>query len=850
MQFHYETIKQEGHIPIKIFTQLVEFFPYHWHEETEILFILKGSIEIMIDKQGTILNVGDIFLVNRNEIHFIRSLDQQEGTHLLILQFNLQQFRRFGVETGVMRFRLNSGDHDLAREKEYDRIRTLLASLMKVVINREEPQRLLVERHLLDLLIILTSRFSMPEQSDDMHVREDDQRLLEILKYINAQSADSSLSLNQIAERFFLTPPYLSTYFKTNMGISVKKFIENIRLNKSLRPLKLTDRTIVEIALEYGFPDAKSYYRVFREVLGTTPTVFRELQSVDVSSERPKDYFSINSKETLAELFKYADLNEVDQRQFHEVMPARSVVYEARTDIPGADKLRHTWTRLMTFGYALHGLRSDFRDQLRILQRDIGFEYVRFHGIFADELLIYNERSDGSVYYNFNHIDTLLDNLIGEGVRPFLELGFMPTQLASSDGEIFWWKANVTPPKDTVRWLDLIEAFIRHLLNRFGIAEVTTWYFEFWNEPDIEGVFWKGSREQFFEFFRESFERLKAIDSRLRIGGFGNLSMVGDGEWLRDFAKYARKHDLKLDFYSFHVYHLSRFTNVGETSLAAAELLADSNFDDHFHSELLNRLTDVRLGDANTIPLAVEQELAGSSILPMTTSERWITEWNANTDCRDLVHDTCYMAAFIVRMALRIGQKVEGLGFWTATDLHEEFRLPQPLFHGGFGLMTYNGIKKAGFHASSFLAKLGDEIVLQKEGVIVTRRGDEYQVLFYHYCHYNELYDQFDYSQLSQTSRYGVFLNTDVKEVGLRLHGLNGKYVIEEQWVNRNQGSSYDAWVEMGGPDMLSAAGYQHLNRRAEPGYRTRIELAQNILELKATLEPHEIRLLIINRKY
>ncbi|GLX67507.1 beta-xylosidase [Paenibacillus glycanilyticus] len=485
-----------------------------------------------------------------------------------------------------------------------------------------------------------------------------------------------------------------------------------------------------------------------------------------------------------------------------------------------------------------------------MLKRDIGFEYVRFHGILADELLVYNEQSDGSVYYNFNHIDALLDTLLAEGVRPFLELGFMPSQLASSAGEIFYWKANVTPPKDLVRWLDLIEAFVRHLLNRYGIAEVVSWYFEFWNEPDIEGVFWKGSREQFFDFFRASCERLKTIDARLKIGGFGNLGMVGDGDWLQDFADYARKHDLQLDFYSFHVYHLSDFEVASEQAAVATELLADADYASDLHSELLNQLTGIRLGDANTIQRAVEEEVARSGTLPMTTEERWITEWNANTDCRDLVHDTCYMAAFIIRTALQIGPHVEGLGFWTATDLHEEFRLPQPVFHGGFGLMTYNGIKKAGFHAFAFLAKLGDEILLQKEGIIVTRRGDDYQILLYHYCHYNDLYDRFDYSQLTSISRYGVFLNSELEEVKVRLHSLNGDFTIEEQWVNRKQGSSFDAWVEMGAPDILNGAGHNHLVRMAEPGYRTRMERAEGIMELKAVLEPHEIRLVTIKRRY
>ena len=135
---------------------------------------------------------------------------------------------------------------------------------------------------------------------------------------------------------------------------------------------------------------------------------------------------------------------------------------------------------------APHGLREDFAKQLKMLQSDIGFEYIRFHGIFADELLAYNEKPDGEIYYNFNHTDKLIDLLLENNIKPFLELGFMPKDLTSTDASIFWWNCNVSPPNDINKWLDFLEAFIRHLINRYGIDEVLTWYFEFWNEPEIE----------------------------------------------------------------------------------------------------------------------------------------------------------------------------------------------------------------------------------------------------------------------------------------------------------------------------------------------------------------------------
>ncbi|OCT15191.1 hypothetical protein A8709_13895 [Paenibacillus pectinilyticus] len=847
MQFHFEAIEQSGQIPVKIFTQSLELFPYHWHEETEILFILKGSIEILIDKQGTLLNVGDIFLVNRNEIHFVRSMDKQEQAQLLILQFSHEQFQKYGVDQYGMNFKLDSSTSKGKKTKEYNRIRSLLASMMKIVINREEPQNLLIERHMLDLYIILKNHFSMSVEPLSAQMREGDERLLEILKYINANYNNSRLGLNKIAEQFFLTPQYLSKYFKTNMGVSLKKFIENIRLNKSLKPLRMSENNILDVALRHGFPDAKSYYRVFREVLGMTPTEFRELQKVDANPEKPKDYFSISSKNTLAELFQYIDWNEKEPVSSGR-RKERSVTC---TVDAGASKgkLRQSWKRLMTFGYAPHGLRKDFRRQLRTLQQDIGFEYVRFHGIFADELLVYNEATSGKPYYNFNHVDTLLDGLLEEDVRPFLELGFMPSLLASAEGDIFWWKANVTPPKSMDRWLDMVEAFVRHIINRYGMAEVSRWYFEFWNEPDVEGAFWKGTREEFFELFKATFSRIKSISPMLKVGGFGNLCLFSGDSWLRSFVSYAREHGIELDFFSFHAYQLAIAPHDIEDEKLQLNAMQTLNFQEDL-SELISANPYARLGDEDVIERAVKQTIEWAAELPMKEREYWITEWNGNIDCRDLIHDTCYMAAFIVKTALQCGYLVEGMGFWTATDLHEEFQLPQPLFHGGFGLLTYNGIKKSGFHAFAFLARLGDEIVMQREGIIVTRRGEDYQILLYNYCHYNELYNQFDYSQVTSKNRYGIFNDAAPNRFGLRLEELNGHYRMEQMRVNRKHGSSFDAWVEMGAPDELTVEGRAYLDRMAQPQYRTWQEKTQEVIELDVELESHEIQLILATKQY
>jgi len=145
-------------------------------------------------------------------------------------------------------------------------------------------------------------------------------------------------------------------------------------------------------------------------------------------------------------------------------------------------------------GRANEGLRADWQRQLACVRRECGFRYVRFHGLLCDDMGVYSEDKEGHPVYNWQYIDELYDSLLAIGVRPFVELGFMPAALASGTQTIFWWKGNVTPPKDYQKWENLIRALVTHWTGRYGEAEVATWYFEVWNEPNLAG-FWIGDKQ-------------------------------------------------------------------------------------------------------------------------------------------------------------------------------------------------------------------------------------------------------------------------------------------------------------------------------------------------------------------
>jgi xylan 1,4-beta-xylosidase len=181
----------------------------------------------------------------------------------------------------------------------------------------------------------------------------------------------------------------------------------------------------------------------------------------------------------------------------------------------------HFWEQMFGSGRAILSLRESYRHDLRETRRITNFQYVRFHAIFQDEVGLYDEDASGKPIYNFSYVDQIYDGLLENKVRPFIELSFMPKKLTSDPNALhpFWYKQNVAPPKDWAKWDELIEAFTRHLIQRYGEDEVANWYFEVWNEPNLD--FWSGNPKQptYFELYDHTVRAIKRVSPRLRVGG-------------------------------------------------------------------------------------------------------------------------------------------------------------------------------------------------------------------------------------------------------------------------------------------------------------------------------------------
>jgi xylan 1,4-beta-xylosidase len=347
-------------------------------------------------------------------------------------------------------------------------------------------------------------------------------------------------------------------------------------------------------------------------------------------------------------------------------------------------------------GRAILSLRDSYRRDLRTVRDATDFRYVRFHAIFHDEVGLYDEDSEGKPIYNFSYVDQIYDGLLENHIRPFVELSFMPQKLAAAPTfQSFWYKPNVSPPKDWNAWNDLISHFARHLIDRYGIDEVSQWYFEVWNEPNLD--FWAGEPKQqsYFKLYDSTARTLKQVDPRLRVGG----PSTAQAAWVDVFIRHVTENNVPVDFVSSHVY---------------ANDLSEDVFGTH---EKIPRSDFVCRAVAK-----VHDQVAASSRkdLPLIWSE-----YNASYKNEPEVTDAEFMGPWLANTIRQCDGLVSMLSYWTFSDVFEEQGVVKQPFYGGYGLLAEQGIPKPAFNAFKMLHALGTtRIALDSSSALVTRRAD------------------------------------------------------------------------------------------------------------------------------
>lgn len=424
-------------------------------------------------------------------------------------------------------------------------------------------------------------------------------------------------------------------------------------------------------------------------------------------------------------------------------------------------------------------IRPDSQAQLKMVVDELGFRYIRFHAIFHDVLGTMRVEN-GKTVYNWSGIDQLYDDLLARHIKPFVELGFTPKALATSQNSIFYWHGNTSHP-DPAGWHDLVATFILHIEQRYGKDEVRSWYFEVWNEPNLSG-FWEGADQKaYFELYDQTAKTIKSIDPALRVGG----PATAGAAWIPEFLDHMKQSGAPVDFVTTHTY-----------GVLGGFLDEDGKSDTK-----LDPSPDAIVGDVRR----VRQQISAS---PFPHLPLYITEWSTSYTPRDSVHDSNISATYILSKLKACEGMAQGMSYWTYSDLFEEPGPPTSPFQGGFGLVNPEGIRKPAFFAYKYLHALqGDTLVTSDtQAMLSTKDGNFAGVIW-------------DFEQpeqkVSNRSFYTkVFPSHPAAAVQLELRRLapNATYRLEVYRTGYHANDAYTVYLEMGSPKVLTAAQIAHLN--------------------------------------
>lgn len=835
-----------NNLPLTMLINKVKKISMTVEKNMEFIFVLKGKLNITINNQNFKLVESDVVLINNGDVYEIEAEDENL---VLSLQIEYESLSNAVVNNQGI-FLCNSS---LNNNEKFDSIRKILARLMYMYSNRESSYEFEIISLIYKLLYILNENFLIvdSQKTEVVNIKNSkyNERISNILMYIK-QNYHQPISLQDVADSQYLTPEYLSKFFKAQMGMNFSTYLNEIRLDQAVKELLRTDNSITKIAMNNGFPNAVALNKLFKEVYNTTPAEYRnqfrkKQLKKDDEEKNQLEVTNVDYKQAFEELRRFIDNKEDLDFKSEDYSSIDSEVIEVSVD--KRKLISHSWKNLINLGYASDGLRSDLQHHLTDIQNTIKFRYVRFQGIFSDDMLIDSDESNNRLLYNFSKIDKLIDFLYSIGLKPFIELGNKAKILNLVTDKVMYFKKS-TKKRNFKESLDLLEQFIVHCVNRYGISEVSDWYFEIWKEGDSDYVFWNGDFEKYMDLFQNYSNTIKRIVPNAKIGGPGfnpDLNM----KWLSELLNQWKNRAIKPDFFSVYLYpyeliedskkkkvkgrsYLEIKNNINDSSEKPSPLLLSR--DRSFSKNILNKIRKVINEASIDIP------------------ELHVTEYNSSISHRHPANDTTYKSAFIVKNVIENLDEVNSFGYWLSSDISGELKDADKLLYGDMGLISANGIKKPGFYAYEMLSKLGNDLIQKGDGYIVTKKFlDNYEVITYNYKHFDYFYCLNEDVNLPLDQYYNIFEDAQNLKLNINLKGVKrGRYRIKKYTLNREHGSIFDEWLNMNTIRNIRKDEINYLKQICVPKQTvTYLENAGEI-EIESNLSPHEVNLYEIIYEY
>lgn len=779
--------------------------------ELLVIFLLEGEMTLRYQDEEYPMKAEDIILVNPGVGYKIdRTRDALYG----MASYSMRLMATV-LESRYMIFYCNSV---IDEGHSYQDLRDIFFQITAEYTSKTHKTNCYLDSLMLKLLDCLVENYQLNQKSMEAYETENDARMREIMQYVLA-NLDQEISLNELAEQMFVSTSTLSRIFKKNTGVYFADYVMQLRIKTALGLLKYSEQNMTQIAMTAGFSNSASFNRAFRKVMGETPSEYREKYQITEADQREKEEKEETKireelKKKGYELGKqehttlvYMDLEKCESKKYHKV-----------------------WNRMINIGPIWDLNKANVQFHIIQLNEQLHFKYIRVWNVFSKNMMINDGKTIGQ--YNYDSVNQVLDFLVQNRLKPFLDLGRRPDTALRSDGKEVFYEEQYIPFASRDHWERMIDDFFSHIVDRYGQEEVSGWLFEL-DRDCMHGDNTPETRlyqDDFYDFFDAWRYIYKTIKSRIPDAKLGGISSIVTKDWkfLVNFFEHCVREHVIPDFASFIIFPYDVYKSDGTHIVRK---ISQNEYNEEKQIKEIKRLLNQT--DLEEIPI-------------------YITEWNNTISNRNYLNDSCFRAAYLVRKIKAIADQVDMIGIMGGTDWVSSHMDTVGIVNGGIGLLTKDTIRKPAYFAVDFLNQLGEYLLDKGDNYIVTRKenGDIYILCFY-YSWFRRSY--FLQEEDVDLRKYNSMIFEDENLVHLDFHfehlKESGEYYVKKRTLNQHNGSILNEWGKFQYDIRLTRQDVKYLQAISFPTLsqsKKEVTNRNHTLDINVVLEPHEISLIHI----
>ena len=735
--------------------------PVHFDHRYLLFYVLEGKIEVSLKDEKTQLEKGNILLINSLENY---STAVKAKGRICMLYIDSSVFSDL-LGNGFHTFRCNSAasNPDQVGRKVYEEMQWLLNEILRRYLQNNSRIGYMIFEPYIKLLDCIIKNFLTDTVDVKGKSKSDltDERIRAIILYIHENYHDK-ISLADLAKIFYASESHLSRVLKNALGINFLKYVNEVRMDHALKDLLGTANSILQIAMDNGFSSLVFFNQVFKKNYGHVPSEYRKKMKSSIAKENDK--IKIIEEQTREELDRYF---EEEQRSTDKAKMGNAPI-EAMVDATQPKPYTKNWISTMSAGTASDLRNPKMQEHIVLIKKHLDIRYIRFWGIFHEEMMIFPDES--LIGTNFRLLDEAIDFLLSHKFKPFMQLGPKPkTLIQYIKRELYSHESVLILDLDAMQWGTLIDLLMKHLVKKYGIAELETWIFEMWSPCHWDGEWYKLYSEEKYTIM---YRTVKKYVPNALVGG---CEFIFDEQRKKmgDSVEYWRLRNSVPDFISYTFFPYGTYGKDG------SKWITDR---DH----LLNTLKAIRS----------DMEKHGIGDLKL-----FITSWNLTISNRNVLHDSVYKGAYIVKNVIDAIGEADMVGYWICSDAYAEHFDSHSMLFGAAGLLSKNGHFKPSMYAFIFLQKLKDYLIAKGENYIVTRSEQGNYIILFHnlktlnYTVYLKPESELSYQEFSQ-----YFEDKEPLDINICLGNVkDGLYNVRTQRVNNDSGSILDEWHKIGG---------------------------------------------------